>query len=177
MSSPDATPTETTPLLPTELVAVSVDDPGQDAKSDVSDSDDGSDSSVQIDWVRLFRFIWPYILPGTWPLRLHCALSVFSIVLMKFVYLVPPFAIKMAVDTLVENAARSPDSRVTPLFAIALGFSALIVGSMLGTLRSVTYAMVSTKNRQRFSVYVFRPPFGRILTMPLHLFPYGLYCT
>lgn len=151
MSSPGAPPAETTPLLPPDSFAVPVDDAGSD-----TGRDDSSDDSVEIDWGRLANFIWPYLLPSTSRMRLSCALSVLSTVLSTFVHLIPPFAFKLAVDTLAENAARPPDAGVAPLFAIALGFSGKVFGSLLGYMSTLTYSMVSSQNRQRFAVNVFR---------------------
>lgn len=142
---------ETTPLLPLGAVAVQVASPTPDPVPD-----DTHYMSRAIDWGRLFKFIGPYLIPQTLRLRMFAVMSMLFIVLSKFCILLPPYALKLAVDTLAGNALLPPNERVTPLFAVGLFFAGRTLGSMFNALRSITYAMVSTANTKRFSVNIFR---------------------
>lgn len=89
-------------------------------------------------------------------MRLYSVVSLLCTVFSKLCYLIPPFALKLVVDTLTENQKLPVDQRITPLPAIALSFAAARIGALLTQLSSVTYSAVSSANSQRFSVNVFR---------------------
>ncbi len=104
----------------------------------------------------MFRFIGPYIVPRTLRLKIYALLSLCCIIISKLCNLLPPFALKWAVDTLASNASRPADKAVVPLLAVFVFFMGRTLGTLFNTLRSITYAVVSTENTKQFSVNLFR---------------------
>lgn len=161
LTMPPAIPNENTPLLTkpkkpplstnSETATSTSAQPAQNAAVATQRVDTSG-----IDWRRMFRFIAPYLMPQTWRLKLYAIASLFCIVLSKLCNLVPPFALKWAVDALAANATKPVEKAVAPLFALLVYFLGRVGNGLFGALRSITYSMVSMESTRRFSVDIFR---------------------
>lgn len=134
-------PTERTPLLP----------PAAGAAPTSASSPTGA-----LRWRDTYRFVRPYIIPETLRLRIIAAVSVACLVVNKACRLIPPFALKIAVDTLSSNATRpTGTTAIAPLMAIFVFFLGRFFSSLAGSLQAITYSIVSLDSTRRFSVAIF----------------------
>ncbi len=86
---------------------------------------------------------------------MYMILSLFCLVLSKLCRLIPPLALKWAVDRLAENTV--PGSSVTiPFLAIGLYFLARVSDSLLKTLQKLFFAFVSCEQTKAFSIDIFK---------------------
>ena len=89
-------------------------------------------------------------------MRVLTVVSLTCIVLAKITVLVPPFALKRAVDVLSDNASRPRDKAVAPLFAVFAYFAGRTLTDFLSGARTVSYAVVSMENTKRFATDLFK---------------------
>lgn len=107
-----------------------------------------------IRWRDTVRYLIPYVIPQTWRLRFIAFFSLFCVIARKSCALLPPFAYKLAVDTLTSNLIPGGGAAV-PYAAIALFVGGKLTGQFFGGLRDYTYGIVAAKCTRRFSVALF----------------------
>lgn len=111
------------------------------------------DSFRAIDWWRLLNFIYPYVIPNSTRLRLNMAFSFLFVFLGNLLQLIPPFALKLAVDIL---SSKTPSiAQTIPYIAMAAFYLGQISNSFVSMLGDVTYAFVSTNQISAYSVACF----------------------
>lgn len=161
MPSSSSTPNETSSLLPKSntktpngaapangSVAIAI---GNDSSQQPSDPN----LSKPIDYTRILGFIWPYIVPESWLIRMYMILSLFCLVLSNLCKLVPPLALKWAVDTLAQNSLGA-NTPTIPFLAIGVYFLARVFTTSFKILQKLFFAYVSCEQTKKFSVDVFR---------------------
>lgn len=114
----------------------------------------GADAPPPITWTQMLKFVRPYIFPLTFRLRLVALISLFCVFAEKVAVLLPPYALKLAVDTLSTNVAEGTTN--IPLKALILYIIARLISRLLDVARSYCYSLVSTDSTRRFSVDLFR---------------------
>lgn len=102
----NSNPTESAPLAPPS-------DDNQDGSSSESE-DEGiimrwkDPIRKRLDYSRIFWFILPYALPSTNRLRLVTGANVAIIIMIRAINLVPPYALKLAVDSISSDCSNAP---------------------------------------------------------------------
>jgi len=152
----NAPATEKTPLLSSPVPA-----PAQKKKGDapevVSDSESEKDpllwrTSVtkKLNYLRVLRFMFPYAVPDTFRLRAVSLSVLLLTMLLRALQLVPPYALKLAVD---QVASKNPEP---PFSAIMLYFAAVMLQALLNSANSVLKVILNSEVKQRFGVDAFR---------------------
>lgn len=119
-----------------------------------------------IPWRETWRLVRPYITPATLRLRLLALLSILAIIFTKLISLLPPYAYKLAVDTLSNNVVNG--TSIVPYSAVLMYIVARISSSFLNGLRDYTYNIVSTHCTTRFSTDIFHHLQNLSLAFHLH---------
>jgi len=136
-------PTETTPFL----------SPSNENGSDSSsESEDDSvinwrdDTRKPLNYRRVFEFMFKYAFPDTHGLRLVTGVNILIIIAIRAINLVPPYAIKLAVDSI------SSDSTNTPFQALIIYLLAVILRSMFSSLNHVLQTILRKRAKTQFAV-------------------------
>lgn len=104
-------------------------------------------------WPQIWSFAYPYVIPSTIRLRLLAALALTMVVLRKLVALVPPYAFKLAVDSLTNSNPSQPI--LVPFHAILVYALARIAVSLFTMLQDFCFLNVSVDVTKRFSTDIF----------------------
>lgn len=142
---------EATPLLAaakgkqgTDSNTVKISDENQEDKKKKEEE------KKKLEWGRILKFMLPYAMPYSIRLRLLTVSALVLTVLVRILSLVPPYAIKIAVDS-VSNHEPKP-----PLGAITLYFGANMLRTALSSLDSIGNQFLHSEIRQNFAVDAFR---------------------
>jgi ATP-binding cassette, subfamily B, heavy metal transporter len=111
-----------------------------------------SASSTPPSWPDILRVCTPYMLPKGRRNVVFAAISMFALFLGKVLALVPPLAIKYAVDIISDNAATSAEKAKAPVVAVLMFFGSRMLLACVGAVENVTHKYVSSDARRRFSV-------------------------
>lgn len=101
----------------------------------------------------IWRFVRPYVIPLPWRLRFVAAVSFACVLLKKSVSLLPPYAFKLAVDSLTTNL--TDGTEVVPLLVLIAFMGARLLNALLNGIQEYCYANVSVNNTRRFAVDIF----------------------
>lgn len=106
-------------------------------------------------WGRVYKVIKPYILPRSRALRALMVFSIACVILSKLSKLLPPIALKWAVDDLSKNGLTGPGSVAVPLLALGAYFLGRLGDGLFKSLQSLFFAVVQCEQRKLFAVDIF----------------------
>lgn len=143
-------PTETTPILST---------PNRNGNGNDDDDDSDSESEDEgviirwrdpikkpLNYSRIYRFMRPYALPATDRLWLISLANILVIVAIRAINLVPPYALKLAVDSIAINY-RNPPFRELIIYLIAV-----MLRSLFSSANHVLQTILRRKAKKQFAV-------------------------
>lgn len=103
-------------------------------------------------WSQIWLFARPYVIPRTISLRILATSALLCVVTRKLVALVPPYAFKLAIDSLSES---SSSRQTVPLRAIAIYLLSRLLTNILNLVQDFCYLHVSVDATSRFSIDMF----------------------
>lgn len=103
-------------------------------------------------WSQIWSFARPYVAPRTIRLRILAVLALISVAMRKLVALVPPYAFKLAIDSLSDPTI---PRQTVPLRAISIYIFSRFLANLLNLIQDFCYLRVSVDAIKRFSVHMF----------------------
>lgn len=137
----NAVPNEHTPLLSTQAPTVTT---------------ANDDDSPELTWREMFAMVWPHVIPRGPRNKVLAVLAIVAMFCAKILNLLPPLAIKLAVDTITNNAALPAERATAPFLAIVAYFIISLLRAAVETGQKVSSAVVTADTQRRFAVNIFR---------------------
>jgi len=158
MSSKPPRPSEATPLVVKNGNKEALDD---EEKCSASISAAKNNSNTTPTWKEAFAHVSPFLKPSDRRHLLLALLALFAVLLEKIVNVLPPLAIRHAVDAISDFSSSGGDQdvqqRVATTISLSIGSYFLLqtVDSALSSIQSVTQRAVSMDAERRFASALF----------------------
>eukprot|EP00984_Skeletonema_dohrnii_P003812 scaffold1310_cov128-Skeletonema_dohrnii-CCMP3373.AAC.15 len=159
MSSKLSRPSEATPLVVKNGNKEALDDDEEKCSASISAAKNNSNTTPT--WKEAFAHVSPFLKPSDRRHLLLALLALFAVLLEKIVNVLPPLAIRHAVDAISDFSSSGGDQdvqqRVATTISLSIGSYFLLqtVDSALSSIQSVTQRAVSMDAERRFASALF----------------------
>lgn len=141
-----APPTEQTPLIA---------DTGQNSKTQPHVAAQQLHLPDEPTWRDIWRHCGRFVIPVGFSYRVAAVVALTAVFAQKVISLLPPLAMKRAIDVISMNAAVPKEQAAAPLLAVLAYFVARAVSSVVSTVEQLCRNYVQLESQRRFSIHVF----------------------